>query len=207
MNTIFYFFPLIGALTGWMLHSLLIHKFIPASKKIIAKNAGKWVGQNLVAGFKLDEKFRDPSQFEKIKPFIESHVDEFLRVKLGKQMPMISMFVGDKTIDKMKTVFMDELQVIFPGVIGKLAGSLEDEIDVGRLVGQRLAAIDDRKWKELVEKNLGEHLKKLRWLGALTGFIIGALMLLMLVLAQKTIPAPDEPFIKLPVVQSKSPRL
>jgi uncharacterized membrane-anchored protein YjiN (DUF445 family) len=182
MNTIFYFFPFIGAFTGWMLHSVIIHKFIPASKKIIAKNAGKWVGQNIVAGFKLDEKFRDPSQFEKIRPFIESHVDEFLRVKLGQQMPMISMFVGDKTIDKMKTVFMDELQVIFPGVIGKLTGSLENEIDVGKMLSEKLASIDDRKWKNLVEANLGDHLKKLRLLGALTGFIIGALMLLILVL-------------------------
>ena len=174
---------MIGALTGWMLHSLIIHKFIPASRKIIAKNAGKWVGQNLVASFKLDEKFRDPSQFEKIKPFIESHVDEFLRVKLGKQMPMISMFVGDKTIDKMKTVFMDELEVIFPSLVGKLAGSLEKEIDVGKLVSERLGSIDETKWKTLVKANLGNQLKKLQWLGALTGFIIGALMLALLALA------------------------
>ena len=171
---------MIGAAIGLMLHSIIIHKLIPASKKMLAKNAGRWVGRNLVASLRLDEKLLDPAQFEKIRPVVESHVDEFLRVKLGKQMPMISMFVGDKTIEKMKAVFMDELQLIFPQVIGRFAGSLGDEIDVEKLVSDRLGSIDDDRWKELVNQKAGQQLNKLRWLGALTGFIIGVVFFVIL---------------------------
>ena len=184
MHLLIYFFPLIGAAIGLMLHSIIIHKLVPASKKILAKNAGRWVGRNLVASLRLDEKLLNPAQFEKIRPVVESHVDEFLRVKLAKQMPMISMFVGDKTIEKMKSVFMEELQVIFPQVIGRFAGSIGDEIDVEKLVSDRLGAIDDERWKELVTQKAGSQLNKLRWLGALNGFIIGVVFLvIMLVLS------------------------
>jgi uncharacterized membrane protein YheB (UPF0754 family) len=182
MHFIIYLFPLIGAATGWMLHALVIHKLIPASKKILAKNAGRWVGRNLVSSLRLDEKLLDPCQFEKIRPVIETHVDEFLRVKLGKQMPMISMFVGDKTIDKMKMVFMEELQLIFPQVIGRFAGGLDDEIDVEKLIHERLASIDDARWKEMVLQKAGTQLNKLKLLGALTGFIIGVLFLVIMLL-------------------------
>ena len=182
MHTLIYFFPLIGALTGWMLHAFIIHKIIPASQRMIAKNTGKWVGKNLITSLRLDEKLRDPSHFENIKPVIESHIDEFLRVKLGKQMPMISMFIGDKTIDKMKGVFMDELQLIFPQVIGNFAGNLEKEIDVEKLVSEKLANIDAEKWKTIVKQKLGRQLDSFRLLGILTGFIIGVLFVLLMLL-------------------------
>lgn len=173
---------MIGALTGWMLHAFVIHKIIPASQRVIAKNTGKWVGRNLLASFKLDEKLNDPSHFENIKPVIETHIDEFLRVKLGKQMPMISMFIGDKTIDKMKGIFMDELQLIFPQVIGNFAGNLEKEIDVEKLISEKLAAIDAEKWKAIVNDKLGKQLNNFRLLGILTGFIIGVVFVLLLLL-------------------------
>ncbi len=180
MPTLVYFFPLIGAVTGWMLHALVIHKIIPASQRAIAKNTGKWVGANLVASFKLDEKLRDPSHFEKIKPLIESHIDEFLRVKLGKQMPMLSMFIGDKTVEKMKSVFMDELQQIFPQVIGNFAGNLEKEIDVEKLVAEKLGSMDAGKWKTAVKQKLGKQINDFRLLGAVTGFIIGTLFVVLM---------------------------
>ena len=182
MDPLIYFFPFIGALAGWMLHSLLIHKLVPESRHFIAKNTSRWVGGNLVQSLGLEQKMRDPSHFEKVAPMVEQHVDEFLRVKLAKQMPMISMFVGDKTIDKMKSVLMEELREIFPQVIGKFAGSLQEQISVEKLVKEKLAATDNNKWKMLVYEKLGPQLAKFRRMGALTGFIIGSLFLLLLLL-------------------------
>ena len=47
-------------------------------------------------------------------PFLEGHVDYFLKEKLGEQMPMIKMFVGEKILEQMKEIFLDELKEFFP---------------------------------------------------------------------------------------------
>ena len=53
-------------------------------------------------------------------PMIEDHVDEFLRHKLGKEMPCLSLFIGDKTIKHSKWIFMQELEDAFPSTHEKL---------------------------------------------------------------------------------------
>ena len=92
------------------------------------------------------------------------------------------MFIGDKTIDKMKMVFMEELQLIFPQVISRFAVGLDDEIDVEKLIRERLASIDNARWKEMVLQKAGTQLNKLKWLGALTGFIIGVLFFVIMLI-------------------------
>lgn len=49
-----------------------------------------------------------------ILPLADTHVDDFLRNKLPKKMPVMSMLVGDKTIAQLKAVFMEELQDLLP---------------------------------------------------------------------------------------------
>lgn len=50
-------------------------------------------------------------------PFIDEKLDEFFKNKLKEKLPIISMFIGEKTITQLKSVFMDELQVLFPELI------------------------------------------------------------------------------------------
>jgi len=62
-------------------------------------------------------------------PLVETHVDDFLRIKLPEAMPMISMFVGEKTILQMKTVFINELQLLFPQIMEKYASQLKKDLN------------------------------------------------------------------------------
>ena len=58
---------------------------------------------------------------EQIRPMVEEEVEKFLREKLPAQMPMISMFIGDRTINQLKGIFVEEVEVIFPMFIEKYA--------------------------------------------------------------------------------------
>jgi hypothetical protein len=58
-----------------------------------------------------------------VLPMAEAQVDDFLRNKLPKAMPVVGMFIGDKTIAQFKAIFMDELQTLLPDFIGRCAGA------------------------------------------------------------------------------------
>jgi hypothetical protein len=64
-------------------------------------------------------------QFEALKPIIHEKLDLFFKEKLSAKMPMISMFIGAKTIEELKGVFMEELALIFPELITQFSGNLK----------------------------------------------------------------------------------
>ena len=65
-------------------------------------------------GPKLVASITNQNTIEKIRPLMEEEVEKFLREKLPVQMPMISMFIGDRTINQLKEIFVSEVEVIFP---------------------------------------------------------------------------------------------
>lgn len=89
----------------------------------------------------LEARLTDPENFSRLKPTIEEHIDDFLRNKLKEQMPMISMFIGDKTVNTLKTIFIAEIEKLFPRVIGQYAGNLKKDLQLGKLVKEKLEAI------------------------------------------------------------------
>lgn len=52
--------------------------------------------------------------FEQTIPLIDEKLDHFFKVQLPTKLPMISMFIGEKTTNQLKAVFIEELQAIFP---------------------------------------------------------------------------------------------
>lgn len=103
-----------------------------AGRKFMDKRVASFTNKLLsdVAGLlksnnQLEQEIAQPEYFEKIKPYIEKQVDDFLRVKLLKEMPVIGSLIGEQTILKLKLIFMDELQIIFPGAIAQYASGLK----------------------------------------------------------------------------------
>ncbi len=86
-------------------------------------------------GPKLVASITNQNTVEKIRPMMEEEVEKFLREKLPAQMPMISMFIGDRTINQLKEIFVSEVEVIFPMFMEKYVqenilnnSSLNDQI-------------------------------------------------------------------------------
>ena len=130
----------------------------------------------------IEEKINDPKNLESVLPVIETHVDGFLNEKLKKEMPMISMFIGNKTTDKLKEVFMNEIRLLFPQVIGKFASNLKSSIDVEKLVSGKINAIPDSQVKSWISTQAGTQIKYFKLLGAITGFVVGTMTVLLVVL-------------------------
>src|SRR5690349_13873412 len=101
MNYWLLIIPLLTAFTGWIsvvfIGKMLVRS-IPRMQPQLSKTLAELAASEIVS-FPLGSVLENPRNFENIKPLVETHVDDFLRKKLPVEMPMIGMFIGDKTID------------------------------------------------------------------------------------------------------------
>jgi len=178
MNYWLFILPIIAALIGWSIGKLatwfLVYKIWPKRQPAIADSVSRFVVQEF-STLNLEQKIADPSNLSKARPVIESHIDNFLRVKLKDQMPMISMFIGDKTIESLKTIFMQELETLFPEVMKHFAGNMKAEMGIEKMVREKISGISS----EYVNKILGKELRYIAAICAFTGFITAIIQILM----------------------------
>ena len=90
--------------------------------------ADKWVGK--IDLTKIIPQLSENDSFEAMRPVINDKLDDFFRHKLSAKLPMISMFIGDKTIEELKEVFMDELALLFPILITAFSANLNKDLQV-----------------------------------------------------------------------------
>src|ERR1700726_1582074 len=101
-----YTIPFISAfihwLTIWMALKLLFHPreprkifgfvlqgVFPKKQKQIAENIGRLVGRELLSFDDIERTITQPENIKKILPMAEEHIDDFLRHKLKKSLPIV----------------------------------------------------------------------------------------------------------------------
>ena len=197
MNFWFFILPFFAAMIGWILNSLIIfylfhprhpkkilgftlYGIVPKYQREFAKKSGKLVAENFFSFDELEQKIINPDNVKRVMPVIEVHVDEFLNVKLMKEMPFLSMFIGSKTISSLKKTFMAELEVLFPQVMKNYAANLKSEFDIEKIITQKIADLVPESIEPLFYRELSKPLKQFKLIGAIAGFIIGLLQLILL---------------------------
>ena len=150
-----------------------IQGILPANQQLIAQNIGRLVSTQLFSFDTLQQKVTDPENFNKLKPEIEKHIDVFLREKLKETFPMLSMLIGDKTINQLKTAFLTELETLFPALMKSYVANLEKELDLEKEVSEKIAGFSISKIEDLVYSSAKKQLIKIQLFGAVIGFLTG----------------------------------
>jgi uncharacterized membrane protein YheB (UPF0754 family) len=158
---------------------LRIQGLLPRRREELAAQVAQAAAAFMPDAAALEAIMANPAHFQKIMPVVEEQIDHFLRVKLKQAMPVVGMFVGDKTIGQLKAVFVAELEEIFPAVMKNYATGLAGEFDIKRLIGEKLSAIPPEILVEQVEGAMKKELSALQRLGLISGFCTGALAALL----------------------------
>jgi uncharacterized membrane protein YheB (UPF0754 family) len=194
-----YTIPFISAfihwLTIWMALKLLfhprkprkilgftLHGVFPKRQRQIAESLGRIVGQELLSFDDIEKTITDPQNVQKILPLAEQHIDHFLRTKLKESMPMISMFIGEKTIVQLKTVFMQELEQLFPVIMKNYVANLKNDLDLERIVVDKIANFSSGRLEEMLNQILTKEFRFVEVIGAALGFFIGLLQIFLTLL-------------------------
>lgn len=198
MNYWLVLIPLLSAFIGWITIRLAIkllfrphspkkilgfslQGILPAQKMEIARQAGNYVAKQFsLAG--IEQKINDPKNFETVKPLIETHIDDFLRNKLKEQMPMISMFIGDKTINSLKTIFIQEIETLFPQVMQQFAGNLKNEFNPEQMVVSKITSLSPQQFETAFYQNMKKEMRVASLFGAAIGLLIGLIQLAIILL-------------------------
>jgi uncharacterized membrane protein YheB (UPF0754 family) len=196
MNYWLILIPLISAFIGWFTNWIAIkmlfhprepkrmlgitfHGIFPKRQQQFAEKLGKLVSTELLSFREIEEKITSPQNIEKLMPFVEEKVDEFLRVKLNEAFPIISMFIGESTIQQLKDIFMQELKVIFPAVINKHIRHLESQLDLEKIVSEKVAGFSSDKLEQILNQIMSKEFRFVEIIGGVLGFIIGLLQILI----------------------------
>ncbi len=152
--------PLMTALLAWFIAWFFIKAlFINWSQGLQKQIASLQLNQ-LISKNAMD------TQFEAVLPYIDEQLDHFFTTKLGEKMPIVSMFIGDKTVAQLKSVFLEELQLLFPELVGKLAENSKADF------AQNL----HKKWKPILEPTLLKATRTYRILAFIFGLAWGFLI-------------------------------
>lgn len=195
-----YLIPLISAFIGWFTNwiaiKMLFHPrepknilgirfqgIFPKRQEQFAQKLGKMVSNELLSFQDLESKISNPANVQKLMPFVEQHIDHFLRVKLADQMPVISMFIGDKTINQLKAVFIAELTELFPVIMKNYMNNLQEELDLEKIVIEKVSGFSSDKLEDMLNAIMAKEFRFVEIIGGVLGFIIGLIQVLLTLIA------------------------
>lgn len=199
MNPWLLLIPVIAAFIGWITNRIAIKMLFhprepkkilgftiqgifPKRQQQFAQRLGKIVSDEFLSFDDIEKKISSPENLKKIMPMIERHIDDFLRQRLSDEMPVISMFIGDKTIGRMKAAFMQEIETLFPVVMKQYAANLKTELDLEHIVTSKVSAFSSDKLEEILYQIMSKEFRFVEIIGAVIGFIIGSLQVVLTLL-------------------------
>ena len=190
----FWLQPLIAAFTGWfttwiaiymLFHprnpirflGITIQGIFPKRQKQVAAKLGSVVANELIHFDEIAAMLKDPEQLNQLTPTIEKHLDAFLNIKLKEKLPVISMFVGDSTMHKIKEGMMEEIGLLIPEIIGQYTESLRAKIDIEKMVTEKVANFSTNKLEEILESVMKKEFRFLELIGWVLGLAIGLIQM------------------------------
>jgi uncharacterized membrane protein YheB (UPF0754 family) len=194
--------PLISAFIGWFTNyvaiKMLFHPreprkilfftvqgIFPKQQQQFAKKLGALVSNELLSFGDIEAAIANPDNLAQLRPLIDAHVDHFLRQRLAKEMPMIAMFIGNNTIDKLKAVFLDELNTLFPSLMQQYAARLKDQLDLEKIVTDKVGGFSSDKLEQILLQIMAREFRFVEVIGGVLGFVIGLLQVLLSMLTSR----------------------
>lgn len=181
--------PPISALIGWGTNRLAIHMLfhprrerrflgisiqglIPRRHQEIALRSGEIVARELVQGHHL----RDQIEKIDLQPILDETVTVLVWDRLGprlKAIPFIGSMVNDSLLAKLHTLAAEEMTREAPKLKARVAAHAETQIDIQRMVQERVDAFELNKLEEVVRNLAGREFRQIEYLGAAVGLAIG----------------------------------
>lgn len=189
--------PFIAALVGWFTNYIAvkmlfypkkpfnllglykIQGIFPKNQHLVAEKMGKMVAEELLSSEDLREKLSNPENILSIQEMIQAKIDFYLNVTFPKNYPITSALVGDKRKAKFKDQLRGEVNESVPAVIDSYLANIEERFNVEQIIKEKVAQLPSEKLEDLLMKLLKKEFKFIEYIGAVIGFLIGLLQVLI----------------------------
>ncbi|WKN42658.1 DUF445 domain-containing protein [Tunicatimonas pelagia] len=186
--------PIIAALTGWITNfiaiKMLFHPrekvkilfleiqgIFPKRQKKLAEKLGKIVSDELFSMEDVRKAITNPDNLNDVHQVIDEKLDDFLENRMMESMPMLYVFMSDDMRVKIKATLQQELELMLPELIGQFANKIEKEVDVERIVYEKVVNFSSDKLEEILYSIMRKEFKFIEILGGVLGFLIGLIQI------------------------------
>jgi len=192
-----YTLPFIGALIGWLTNyiaiKMLFHPknevrffFIsmqgvfPKRQKALARKLGEVVSEELLSAQDVIAHLKEKATSEAVLNHIALRLEEGIASRLPRAFPMLAMFMSSDMADKIKVVLLEQIGSLNEELIDMLSGELEEELDIHKIVEEKVSAFSSDKLEEILFSIMRREFKFVEMVGAVLGFFIGVAQILLL---------------------------
>jgi uncharacterized membrane protein YheB (UPF0754 family) len=188
--------PLIGAGIGWLTNRVAIQMLfrprrpcrflgmtfqglIPRRQGEMARKVGEIVERDLFNQHLIKEQI----QAIELQPYLEGLARTLVRERLApklKQIPLVGNLINERALASFEQMAMESLEGETGPLLDKVATEVEQRIAVRKIVEDRIHAFEMDQLERLVRDLAREEFRRIELLGALLGFIIGCIQVLLL---------------------------
>ena len=196
-----YTFPFISAAIGWITNYVAIkmlfyprepRRFLfftlqgifPKRKAALAQRLAKLVADELLSTDQLKEEIDHQATHGEIKEAIDREVETYLREKLSALNPIIATLVSESRLQQLKVAICTEIERMIPRITYQFFKRL-DTVNIEKLVFEKVSTFTSEKLENMMMSVIQKELKFIEWAGAILGFIIGLVQVLLLVYFEK----------------------
>lgn len=195
-----YIIPFISAGIGWFTNYLaikmlfyprreknyILFKFqgiFPKRQEVLAARLGKIVAEELFSLEIIKQRVDNPNTRKDIKNRIEIETSIYLRERVKAKIPLgADLILNDKRIDQLKDIICKEVESFIPKIMEEFSYRL-DKIDIEKIVYTKVASFSSEKLENLLMGVLKKELKFIEIAGAILGFFIGLIQVILIVLS------------------------
>ncbi len=189
--------PIIGGVIGWFTNfvavKMLFHPreprkilfftfqgVFPKRQREIASKLAKVVARELLGNDEIKERLADPKNIETITNTVEERLLEYLSTTFPEKYPWVNLLFGDYIRGDMKSELMHEIDTMAPVMIQRYVNSLDETMDVEKIVEEKVNNFSVDKLEALMMGILNRELKFIERIGAVIGFLVGVFQMILM---------------------------
>lgn len=188
--------PLIAGLIGWFTNYIAVWmlfnpkkpvnilglKFqgiFPKRQHILAERIGNLVADQLLHSSDLKDKLLNEDTLSGISDLVEEKIDDYLLNIFPEKYPITSIFFGAKRKAQIKADLLVEVERAVPELMNAYAAQIDEKIDIESIVTEKVANLNSEMLEKMMNNILKSEFKFIEWVGAILGFIIGIVQLII----------------------------
>lgn len=178
---------LIGWVTNWVAVKMLFYPLEPLVilglrlQGLIPRRQAELADQ--VAEIVEKELFhqnliRDAVQGADVGSMAEAKVRDLMREKMVaklKAIPMLGAFLTPESLSGIEDYVVKEIRVMAEELVNDFADQVESKLNVRSIVKSKVEAFDLDRLRMIIEGVASREFKTIEWVGALLGFLVGAI--------------------------------
>lgn len=190
-----YVLPFISAAIGWVTNYLAIkmlfhprveknfylfklHGIFPKRQSVLAARLAKIVATELFTIESLRAKVETEETKQEAREMIQQKIEDYLKNFLLEKAPFLAGFLDEKRMEQIRDKIGAEIDKVLPTMIGKLAGQIDSK-HIEEVVYDKVSTFSSEKLEGLLMSVLQKELKFIELAGAILGFLIGVIQLLI----------------------------